>query len=143
MFNQALVQNKIIEELINYKFGLYNEQNINIFKSYIEQNELHDKSNSEKNKLFIMFKEFFKSIIFIYSPCRIKNNNICIDLVNNINAELNTNNELNLIGGYYLGNNYGTDIYHIGGASIFLPISRALESALFILVVLVKIIALY
>ena len=76
MFNQALVQNKIIEELINYKFGLYNEQNINIFKSYIEQDELHDKSNSEKNKLFIMFKEFFKSIIFIYSPCRIKNNNI-------------------------------------------------------------------
>ena len=129
MFNQALVQNKIIEELINYKFGLYNEQNINIFKSYIEQNELHDKSNSEKNKLFIMFKEFFKSIIFIYSPCRIKNNNICIDLVNNINAELNTNNELNLIGGYYLGNNYGTDIYHIGGASIFLPIYEYIFSS--------------
>ena len=42
MFNQALIQNKILEELSNYKFGLYNEQNINIFKSYIEQNELNE-----------------------------------------------------------------------------------------------------
>ena len=48
MFNQALVQKKIIEEMINYNFGLYNEQNINLFKSYIEQEELHDKSNNEK-----------------------------------------------------------------------------------------------
>ena len=122
MFNQALIQNKIIEELINYKFGLYNEQNINIFKSYIEQNELNDKSNSEKNKLFNAFKEFFKSIIFIYSPCRVKNNNICEDLVNNINAELNMNKELNLIAGVFSGNNYGNNIYNLGGVSIFLPI---------------------
>ena len=71
MFNQALLNNKILEEFTNYNFGLYNEQNINIFKSYIEQNELNDKSNSEKNKIFQMFKEFFKSIIFIYSPCRL------------------------------------------------------------------------
>ena len=76
MFNQALLNNKILEEFTNYNFGLYNEQNINIFKSYIEQNELNDKSNSEKNKIFHMFKEFFKSIIFIYSPCRIKFLNI-------------------------------------------------------------------
>ena len=122
MFNQALIHNKIIEELMNYKFGLYNEQNINIFKSYIEQNELNDKSNSEKNKHFQMFKEFFKSILFIYSPCRIKNNNIFEDLVNNINAELNINNELNLTAGIYSGSNFGNNIYHLGGVSIFLPI---------------------
>ena len=103
MFSQALVHKKILEEMINYKYGFYNEQNINIFKSYIEQDELHDKSNSEKNKLFLMFKEFFKSIMFIYSPCRIKDNNICIDLVNNINAEMNIQKELNLIGGIYYG----------------------------------------
>ena len=129
MFNQALVNPKIIEELINYKFGLYNEQNINIFKSYIEKKELNDKSNSEKNKLFQMFKEFFKSIIFIYSPCRVKNNNLCMDLVNNINAELNINKELNLIGGFYSGNNYNNDIYHLGGVSIFLPIYEYIFSS--------------
>ena len=122
MLNQALIQNKILEELTNYKFGLYNEQNINLFKSYIEQNELHDKSNNEKNKIFQMLKEFFKSIIFIYSPCRIKDNNICEDLVNNINSELNINKELNLIAGIYCGSNYGNNIYHLGGVSIFLPI---------------------
>ena len=122
MFNTALLQNKVLEELTNYKFGLYNEQNINLFKSYIEQTELHDKSNNEKNKIFQMFKEFFKSIIFIYSPCRIKDNNICEDLVNNINSELNINKELNLIAGIYSGSNYGNNIYHLGGVSIFLPI---------------------
>ena len=129
MFDQALLNNKILEEFTNYNFGLYNEQNINIFKSYIEQNELNDKSNSEKNKLFHMFKEFFKSIIFIYSPCRIKNNNICEDLINNINAELNINKELTLIAGIYSGNNYGNNIYHIGGASIFLPIFEYIFSS--------------
>ena len=129
MFNQALLNNKILEEFTNYNFGLYNEQNINIFKSYIEQNELNDKSNSEKNKIFHMFKEFFKSIIFIYSPCRIKNNNICEDLINNINAELNINKELTLIAGIYSGNNYGNNIYHIGGASIFLPIFEYIFSS--------------
>ena len=129
MFNQALLNNKILEEFTNYNFGLYNEQNINIFKSYIEQNELNDKSNSEKNKIFQMFKEFFKSIIFIYSPCRIKNNNICEDLINNINADLNINKELTLIAGIYSGNNYGNNIYHIGGASIFLPIFEYIFSS--------------
>ncbi len=129
MFNQALLNNKILEEFTNYNFGLYNEQNINIFKSYIEQNELNDKSNSEKNKIFHMFKEFFKSIIFIYSPCRIKNNNICEDLINNINADLNINKELTLIAGIYSGNNYGNNIYHIGGASIFLPIFEYIFSS--------------
>ena len=129
MFNQALLNNKILEELTNYKFGLYNEQNINVFKSYIEQRELNDKSNNEKNKIFQLFKEFFKSIIFIYSPCRIKDNNICEDLINNINAELNINKELNLIAGIYSGNNYGNNIYHIGGASIFLPIFEYIFSS--------------
>ena len=131
MFSQALVQKKLIEEMVNYKFGLYNEQNINLFKSYIEQEELHDKSNNEKNKLFLLFKEFFKSIIFIYSPCRIKDNNICLDLVNNINAELNIQKELNLIGGIYSRNIYGNNIYHIGGASIFLPIYEYIFSSIY------------
>ena len=131
MFNQALVQKKIIEEMINYNFGLYNEQNINLFKSYIEQEELHDKSNNEKNKNFLLFKEFFKSIMFIYSPCRAKGNNIIIDLVNNINAELNIQKELNLTGGFYLKNNYGNNIYHIGGASIFLPIYEYIFSSIY------------
>ena len=131
MFSQALVHKKILEEMINYKYGFYNEQNINIFKSYIEQDELHDKSNSEKNKLFLMFKEFFKSIMFIYSPCRIKDNNICIDLVNNINAEMNIQKELNLIGGIYSRNIYGNNIYHIGGASIFLPIYEYMFSSIY------------
>ena len=129
MFSQALIQNKIIEELVNYNFWLYNEQNINIFKSYIEQNELNDKSNSEKNKLFHMFKDFFKSILFIYSPCRIKNNNICEDLVNNINAEININSELSLIAGIYSGSNFGNNIYHLGGVSIFLPIFEYIFSS--------------
>ena len=131
MFSQALVQKKVIEEMINYKFGLYNEQNINIFKSYIEQDELHDKSNNEKNKLFLLFKEFFKSIIFIYSPCRIKDNNICIDLINNINAEMNIQKELNLIGGIYSRNIYGNNIYHIGGASIFLPLYEYIFNSIY------------
>ena len=131
MFSQALVQKKLIEEMVNYKFGLYNEQNINLFKSYIEQEELHDKSNNEKNKLFLLFKEFFKSIIFIYSPCRIKDNNICLDLVNNINAELSIQKELNLIGGIYSRNIYGNNIYHIGGASIFLPIYEYIFSSIY------------
>jgi hypothetical protein len=131
MFSQALIQKKIIEEMINYKFGLYNEQNINLFKTYIEQEELHDKSNNEKNKLFLLFKEFFKSIIFIYSPCRIKDNNICLDLVNNINAELSIQKELNLIGGIYSRNIYGNNIYHIGGASIFLPIYEYIFSSIY------------
>ena len=131
MFSQALVQKKILEEMMNYKFGLYNEQNINIFKSYIEQEELHDKTNNEKNKIFLLFKEFFKSIMFIYSPCRIKDNNICLDLVNNINAELNIQKELNLIGGHYSRNIYGNNIYHIGGASIFLPIYEYIFSSIY------------
>ena len=131
MFSQPLTQKKILEEMINYRFGLYNEQNINIFKSYVEQDELHDKSNNEKNKLFLLFKEFFKSIMFIYSPCRIKDNNICLDLVNNINAEMNINRELNLIGGIYSRNIYGNNIYHIGGASIFLPIYEYIFSSIY------------
>ena len=41
-----------------------NESKIgNLFKSYIEQEELHDKSNNEKNKIFLLFKEYFKSIM--------------------------------------------------------------------------------
>ena len=131
MFSQALIQKKILEEMLNYRFGLYNEQNINLFKLYLEQEELHDKSNNEKNKLFLLFKEFFKSIIFIYSPCRIKKNNICLDLVNNINAELNIQKELNLIGGFYSRNIYGNNIYHIGGASIFLPIYEYIFSSIY------------
>ena len=131
MFNQALVQKKVLEEIMNYKYGLYNEENINVFKSYIEQEELHDKSNNEKNKIFLLFKEFFKSIMFIYSPCRIKDNNICLDLVNNINAELNIQKELNLIGGIYSRNKFGNNIYQIGGASIFLPIYEYIFSSIY------------
>ena len=129
MFNQALIQNKTIDELVKYRFGLYNEQNISLFKSYIEQNELNDKSNSEKNKLFQTLKVFFKSILFIYSPCRIKDNYICEDIVNNINAELNLNKELNLLSGVFSGNQYGNKIYNLGGVSIFLPIFEYIFSS--------------
>ena len=129
MFNQALIQNKIIEELVKYKFGLYNEQNISLFKSYIEQDELNDKSNSEKNKLFQSFKVFFKSILFIYSPCRIKDESICEDLVNNINAELYLHKELCLLSGVFSRNLYGNKIYNLGGASIFLPIFEYIFSS--------------
>lgn len=119
MINDSLSQPNIINDLVQYSFGLYNEENIRIFKNYIEKNDsLPSTSTNSKNNTNEL-KIFFDNLIFMYSPCRFRDG-VCYDLVDNINAEISTYSEGNLAGGVFNDNN--TYIFAVNGVSIFLPI---------------------
>ena len=119
MLNECLSISSPISDFINYPFGLYNEKTINEFIQYINQNEID--SDGNKNKNLISLKNVLSSLLFMYSPCRTKGT-LCIDLIDNINAEMLNYNENNLVGGVFCDNNYSSNLYLIGGISIFLPI---------------------
>ena len=119
MLNECLSVSSPISDFVNYPFGLYNEKTINDFIQYINQSEID--SDGNKNKNLISLKNILTSLIFMYSPCRIKGT-ICIDLIDNLNAEMLHYNENNLVGGVFCDHNYSSNLYLIGGISIFLPI---------------------
>jgi hypothetical protein len=104
--------------LKNFSFGIYNECNIRAFKKIVE------------NRLDL--KAFFDSIIFIYSPCRIKIS-IVKDLLDNINGEIMTTGEGNvLLGGLAFDCNYHKNVEFLGGINILLPIFEYFSKAQFV-----------
>ena len=119
MSNDSFIQPNIINYFINFKYGFYNEKNIEELIEYLNQDEIDE--NGNKNKDLINIKNFFKNSLFFYTPCRY-NNNICFDIFDNINAELIQFNDKDLLGGVCIENNYSNKIYLLGGVTMFLPI---------------------
>jgi hypothetical protein len=112
-----LISQSIVNELKHFNFGIYNEKSIRIFKNLIEK----DLNNISKNN--VELRAIFDSMLFMYSPCRVKNGNICKDLIDNINGELITIGEGNIVlSGVGYDFNYQNDIQSLGGADVFLPI---------------------
>jgi hypothetical protein len=112
-----LISQATVNELNHFNFGIYNEKAIRVFRSIIEK----DNNNISKNNTEL--RAIFDSMLFMYSPCRVKTGNICKDLVDNINGELITIGEGNiLLSGVAYDYNYQNDIQSLGGANIFLPI---------------------
>jgi hypothetical protein len=125
MLDESISNHHIIKDLSFYFFGFYNEKNIRIFKDFLEQDVHISKSQSD-------LKQLFESIIFIYSPCRVKNN-ICKDLIDNVNAEINTTIEGNiLVGGVVHELNIFNNIQVLGGLNVFLPIFEFFSSSSFV-----------
>ena len=119
MINESLSQPNIINDLLNYNYGFYNERNIRIFKDYLEKSDDLAPVNNKNTKYINEFRLFFDNIVFMYSPCRTKGS-ICKDLVDIINAEISTYSEGNLTGGVF--NESSSTIYTVNGISILLPI---------------------
>jgi hypothetical protein len=138
-----LISQTIVNELKHFNFGIYNEKSIRIFKNLIEK----DINNISKNNTEL--RAIFDSMLFMYSPCRVKNGNICKDLIDNINGELITVGEGNVVlSGVGYDYNYQNDIQTLGGAEIFLPIfeffsknkfigSNVLEEAISLIILII------
>jgi hypothetical protein len=121
MLNESISNYHVIKDLSFYNFGFYNEKNIRIFKEFLEQDIHSSKSQSE-------LKQLFESILFIYSPCRVRSN-ICKDIIDNINAEITTTIEGNiLVGGVVSDLNIYNNISFLGGLQVFLPIFEFFSS---------------
>ena len=120
MLSTDVVQNiQIINEIRSFNFGLYNEKHIRMFKNIIENPNHHINLNP---KLHSEFKHFIDNMLFIYSPVRFTNNKVK-DLLENIDAEINTTIENNkLVGGIANNFNYQMDISFLGGFNLLLPI---------------------
>jgi hypothetical protein len=123
MLNEAIPSGNqsVINDLKHYSFGFYNERNIRIFKDYLEKTT-HSNQKSQ-NEL----QQMFDAMIFMYSPSRVRGN-LCKDLVDNIDAEINTFVEGSVLsGGIAYDHNYYNNISFVGGINIFLPIFEYLS----------------
>jgi hypothetical protein len=119
MANESLINFSFLNDLKNFSFGIYNESNIRTFKKMAEER--------------VDIKAFFDIVIFIYSPSRVKNSSIVKDLIDNINGEIVTTGEGNvLLGGCAFDNNYHKNVEFLGGVNILLPIFEFLSKVQFV-----------
>lgn len=119
MSSEIILNNQIFQEFKNFRFGLFNEKSIRIFRDLIENQNNIINSNA---KFQTEFKHFIDNLLFIYSPARHYNEKIK-DLTDNIDAILETNIENNIqVGGLAINYNYQKNILFLGGFNILLPI---------------------
>lgn len=119
MSSETINSPQIFFELSKFKYGLYNEKNIRLFNNLFENPNNIINSNA---KLQSEFKLFFNNLLCIYSPSRNINDKVK-DILDNIDADINTNVENNiLVGGIATNNNYQKNIEFLGGFNILLPI---------------------
>lgn len=120
MMSSETINNPIIfYEIKNFNFGLYNEKNIRSFNSLYQNPNNSINSNS---KIQAEFRLFFNNLLFIFSPCRHIGDKVK-DILDNIDADINSNIENNiLIGGIASNNNHQINISFLGGFTMLLPI---------------------
>ena len=119
MSSETISSPQIFYEIKNFNFGLYNEKHIRLFNNLYHNNNNFINTNA---KLQAEFRLFFNSLLFIYSPSRRISDKIK-DILDNIDAEINTNIENNiLVGGVASNSNYQINISFLGGFNILLPI---------------------
>jgi hypothetical protein len=120
MMSSEIINNPhIFYEIKNFNFGLYNEKSIRSFNSLFQNPNNSINSNS---KIQTEFRLFFNNLLFIFSPSRHLGDKVK-DILDNIDADITTNVENNiLVGGIASNNNYQINIAFLGGFSLLLPI---------------------